>query len=172
MLEHRTTRTLGRAAGKVSATEPVDRYLAKAATHRAAGRFDKARRNLRMALDAVPGHAAAHFELGLLTNRTEAPAAAVPHFVEALRAAPERPAYWLALATTLLTLNRVGEARALMERFRDKGLPDDETRRVLKDFVEQAFTLGQAHYEANDLTTAEILLDLVIGLDDTHAKGA
>ncbi|MFD6316486.1 tetratricopeptide repeat protein [Methylorubrum populi] len=170
MLEHRTTRTLGQAAGKVSAAEPVDRYLAKAATHRAAGRFDKARRNLRMALDAVPGHAAAHFELGLLTNRTEAPAAAVPHFVEALRAAPERPAYWLALATTLLTLNRVGEARALMERFRDKGLPDDETRRVLKDFVEQAFTLGQAHYEANDLTTAEILLDLVIGLDDTHAK--
>ncbi|WP_411902109.1 tetratricopeptide repeat protein [Methylorubrum thiocyanatum] len=170
MLEHRTTRTLGQAAGKVSAAEPVDRYLAKAATHRAAGRFDKARRNLRMALDAVPGHAAAHFELGLLTNRTEAPAAAVPHFVEALRAAPERPAYWLALATTLLTLNRVGEARALMERFRDRGLPDDETRRVLKDFVEQAFTLGQAHYEANDLTTAEILLDLVIGLDDTHAK--
>lgn len=166
MLEHRTTRALGRG----SAAEPVERYLAKAATHRAAGRFHKARRNLELAIEAAPGHAGAHFELGLFTTRTEAPASAVPHFVAALRAAPERPAYWLALATTLLTLNRVNEARALMERFREQGLPDDETRAVLKDFIDQAFTLGQAHYEADDLPTAEILFDLVIGLDDTHAK--
>lgn len=170
MLEHRTTRTVGRASGKASAAEPVERYLAKAATHRASGRFDKARRNLQLALEAAPGHAAAHFELGVFTSRIEAPASAVPHFVAALRAAPERPAYWLALASTLLTLNRVSEARALMERFRDQGLPDDETRKVLKDFVDQAFNLGRAHYEADDLPTAEILFDLVIGLDDTHAK--
>lgn len=119
MLEHRTTRTVGRASGKASAAEPVERYLAKAATHRASGRFDKARRNLQLALEAAPGHAAAHFELGVFTSRIEAPASAVPHFVAALRAAPERPANWLALASTLLTLNRVSEARALMERFRE-----------------------------------------------------
>lgn len=39
MLEHRTTRAVGRAPGKASAAEPVERSLAQAATDRASGRL-------------------------------------------------------------------------------------------------------------------------------------
>ncbi|CAO4162873.1 tetratricopeptide repeat protein [Methylorubrum populi] len=161
MLEQRQSRTV---------EAPAERYVAKAAAHRAAGRFDKARRNLQRALEAAPGHAGAHFELGILTSRTEAPGPAVPHFVAALRAEPERPGYWLALALTLLMLNRIGEARALMERFRDRGLLDEESRITLRSFLDQAFAHGQERYNAGDLTAAEALAELVISLDDTHSN--
>lgn len=57
MLEHRTTRAAGGASGKASAAEPVERSLATAATHRASGRFDTARRNLDLALEGALGRA-------------------------------------------------------------------------------------------------------------------
>ncbi len=79
MLEHRSTRRV----------EPPRR-------------FNKARRNLAFAFEAAPNHAGAHYALGLLTHGTEAPGPVIPHFVAAVRAAPERPANWLALAVTLL----------------------------------------------------------------------
>ncbi|MEH3116125.1 MAG: tetratricopeptide repeat protein [Methylorubrum populi] len=165
MVHHPTAHAPGRQA----AAKPVARYLAKAAAHSAGGRIDKARRNLQLALEAAPDHAVAHFELGVLTSRTEAPGPAVPHFVAALRAEPEQPRYWLALAVTLLVLNRIGEARALMEQFRDRGL-DDESRSVLREFADHAFARGQERYNAGDPATAEILAGLVIGLDETHAN--
>lgn len=166
MLERRTKR----ASGLPSAAQPADRFLAKAAAHRAAGRTEKARSNLQRAIEADPGHAGAHFEMGVLTSRTGAPGPAVPHFVAALRAEPDYPGYWLALAGTLLTLSRFAEAGALMERFRKQGLPDETTRPVFKAFLDQAFALGQERYGAGDLAAAETLAELVIGLDETHAK--
>ena len=166
MLERRTKR----ASGLPSAAQPAERFLAKAAAHRAAGRTEKARSNLQRALEADPGHAGAHFEMGVLTSRTGAPGPAVPHFVAALRAEPDYPGYWLALAGTLLTLSRFAEAGALMERFRKQGLPDETTRPVFKAFLDQAFALGQERYGAGDLAAAETLAELVIGLDETHAN--
>ncbi|MGX5776748.1 O-linked N-acetylglucosamine transferase family protein [Methylorubrum zatmanii] len=166
MLEQRRSRTSERA----HATDPVERILAKAVAHAAAGRFQKARSNLQRVLEAAPYHAGAHHELGVLASRSDGPDSAIPHFVAALRAEPEYPRHWLALAVTLLVLNRLGEARALMEQFRSRGLADDAARAVLKEFADHAFARGQERYNAGDLSTAETLADLVIGLDETHAN--
>ena len=165
MLEHRRLRTVERSP----VAEPVERTLAKAVAHRAAGRFQKARQNLQRVLDAAPDHAVAHYELGVLTRRIGTPGPAVPHFVAALRSAPERPAYWLALATILLEAGRVSEARTIIERFQMRGFADADTRTVLEAFVQQAFTEGRARYDRNDFAAAEALFDLVLGLDETHA---
>ncbi|ARO56477.1 glycosyltransferase [Methylorubrum zatmanii] len=166
MREHRKSRTIEHA----HAADSVERTLAKAIAHRTAGRYDKARRNLQRALDAAPHHAGAHHELGLLTSKADGPGPAVPHFVAALRAEPEQPRYWLALAVTLLVLNRLDEARALMVQFRSRDIADDASRAILKDFADHAFARGQERYSAGDLAAAETLADLVIGLDETHAN--
>ncbi|CAO4180325.1 tetratricopeptide repeat protein [Methylorubrum aminovorans] len=165
MLEHRKSRTIEHAG----APDPFERTLSKAVAHRVAGRFQKARSNLQRLLDAAPQHAGAHHELGLLTSKADGPGPAVPHFVAALRAEPEQPRHWLALALSLLVLNRVGEVRALMEQFCSRGLVDDGSRAALKEFTDHAFARGQERYNAGDLGAAEALADLVIGLDDTHA---
>ncbi|GJE18880.1 tetratricopeptide repeat protein [Methylobacterium marchantiae] len=165
MLEHRRMRTVERPR----AMEPVGRYLAKAATHLAAGRFDKANRNLQLALERVPGDAGAHYQLGVLTCKVDGPGPAIPHFVAALRAAPERPAHWFALAGALLEVGRIGEARSLMDSFRDRGVSDDESRATLKDVVDHAFSLAQARLKEGDFTASEALSDLVLSLDETHS---
>lgn len=166
MREHRKSRTIEHA----HAADSVERTLAKAIAHRTAGRYDKARRNLQRALDVAPHHAGTHHELGLLTSKADGPGPAVPHFVAALRAEPEQPRYWLALAVTLLVLNRLDEARALMVQFRSRDIADDASRAILKDFADHAFARGQERYSAGDLAAAETLADLVIGLDETHAN--
>lgn len=151
-------------------TDSVERILTKAVAHRTAGRFQKARTNLRRVLDMAPNHADAHHELGILASKAERPESAIPHFVNALRAQPERPRHWLALAVTLLMVNRIGEARALMEQFRTRPGLDEESGLVLREFLDHAFARGEERLGANDLNAAEMLADLVIGLDDTHAN--
>ncbi len=149
------------------AVQPAERFFTKAAEHYAAGRFEKARRNLQSVLDAAPGHAAAHFELGALARRTGTPAEALPHYVAALRGAPERQDYWLALATVLLESDRVAEARAIIERFLANN--SASARAHLKSFVELAFAEATIRYAGNNDSGAEALLDLVIAIDETHA---
>lgn len=170
MLENHKTRRIEPPRKSDSAERnSAERFLAKAAAHRVAGRFDKAHRNLRSALEAAPNHAGAHFELGLLTYKTAAPGPAVPHFVAAVRAAPERPVYWLALATTLLDADRPSDARALMERFRAQGLREDEAQAAMKSFIDRVYADGRARYDSGDLSAAEALFETVIAFDDTHA---
>ncbi|GJD96130.1 tetratricopeptide repeat protein [Methylobacterium iners] len=151
------------------AVQPAERFFTKAAEHYAAGRFEKARRNLQSVLDAAPGHAAAHFELAALARRTGASATALPHYVAALRCAPERPDYWLALATALLEAGRVAEARTIIERFLAQHGHADGARAIVMNFVNLAFAEALIHYTNNDDPQAEALLDLVIAIDETHA---
>lgn len=165
MLEHRRMRTVE----SPRSMEPIGRYVAKAATHIAAGRFQKAHLNLQRALEMAPADASVHYQFGLLTCKVDAPGPAIPHFVNALRAAPERSAYWFALAGALLEVDRIGEARALMERFRDRGVSDEESRAALKDVVDHAFSLAQARFKEGAFPVAEASLDLVLFLDETHS---
>jgi predicted O-linked N-acetylglucosamine transferase (SPINDLY family) len=117
----------------------------------------------------TPGHAAAHFELAALARRTGAPTTALPHYVAALRGAPERPDYWLALATALLEADRVAEARSIIERFLAQNGDKDGARALVKRFVDLAFAEAAIRYAANDDPGAEALLDLIIAIDETHA---
>lgn len=165
MLKHRDTRATQRPRGAGDA----GRFLAKAVGHRTAGRFDKARHTLKLVLDAEPHHADAHFEMGLIAVAAGTPEPAVQHFVVALRGAPDRPAYWLALSRMLVDSGRLREARALMEQFKAQDLPAEGIGLALTSFVEHAYAKARAAYDADDLVHAEALLDLVLAFDETHA---
>lgn len=165
MLKHRGTRATQRPRGAGDA----GRFLAKAVGHRTAGRFDKARHTLKLVLDAEPHHADAHFEMGLIAVAAGTPEPAVQHFVVALRGAPDRPAYWLALSRMLVDSGRLREARALMEQFKAQGLPAEGIGLALTSFVEHAYAKARAAYDGDDLVHAEALLDLVLAFDEPHA---
>ncbi|WP_313901184.1 tetratricopeptide repeat protein [Methylobacterium sp. J-048] len=143
------------------------RSLAKARDHRASGRFDRAESTLRRVLGAVPDHPEAHYELGQLAA-SHAPEKAVPHFVTALRGAPERPGYWLALATALLAAERQPDARAILERYKAQSF-GPEAKQLDAAFMARTFAAAQIRYDRGEFLPAEALLDLVLLLDDTHA---
>lgn len=146
------------------------RALTSAMGHRAAGRHDRAKAELARILGAIPGHPEAHYELGALANAAGDRGVAIQHLVAALRGAPERPAYWLALATSLLAQDRVAEARAILERFKAQDFESEAATAVLSAITEQAHTRALIHYDGGAFREAEALLDLVISLDDAHAE--
>ncbi|WP_313900768.1 tetratricopeptide repeat protein [Methylobacterium sp. J-077] len=143
------------------------RSLAKARDYRASGRFDRAESSLRRVLGAEPDHPEAHYELGQIAARS-APEKAVTHFVTALRGAPERPGYWLALATALLAVDRQPDARAILERYKAQSFgPEAQTLNAA--FMESTFGAAQIRYDRGEFLPAEALLDLVLLLNETHA---
>ncbi len=146
------------------------RSLTLATGHRAAGRYERAKAELARVLGAVPDHPEAHYELGALANAAGDRAVAVRHLVAALRGAPERPAYWLALATSLLAQDRPGEARAILERFKAQGFESEAVAGALSAIAGQAYAGALVHYEGGAFREAEALLDLVIFLDAAHAE--
>ena len=162
MLDHDSGRTRG-----TTLDGAAMRSLAKARDHRASGRFDRAESSLRRVLGAEPDHPEAHYELGQIAART-APEKAVTHFVTALRGAPERPGYWLALATALLAVERQPDARAILERYKAQTF-GSETRPLNTAFLTSTFAAAQVRYDRGEYRPAEALLDLVLLLDDTHA---
>lgn len=156
----------GRARGAASGAAAM-RSLTKARDHRASGRFDRAESSLRRVLDAEPNHPEAHYELGQIAA-SRAPEKAVTHFVAALRGAPERPGYWLALATALLAVERQPDARAILERYKAQGF-GPEAQPLDAAFMERTFAAAQIRYDQGEFRPAEALLDLVLLLDDSHA---
>jgi protein O-GlcNAc transferase len=155
----------GRAGRSASGT--AARILAKARDHRAAGRNQRAHDTLSRVLGTEPNHPEAHYELGQLLA-VSAPEKAVTHFVTALRGAPEKPAYWLALATALLAVERIPEARSILERYRTQAF-GPSAQGLTKAFVERTSAAAHGFYELGRLKDAEALIDLVILLDDQHA---
>src|SRR5206468_12352332 len=120
-------------------------FLATAQGHRAAGRFDRARDSLSRVLSAEPNHPEAHYELGQLLAAT-APEKAVTHFVTALRGAPEKPAYWIALASALLAAERLPDARAILERYKAQNF-GPEARPITQAFIDRTFAVAEGRYE-------------------------
>ncbi|MDH2311365.1 tetratricopeptide repeat protein [Methylobacterium brachiatum] len=156
----------GRASGAASGGAAM-RSLAKARDHRACGRFDRAESTLRRVLGTEPNHPEAHYELGQIAAR-HAPEKAVTHFVTALRGAPERPNYWLALATALLAMDRQPDAGAILERYKAQSF-GPEAQPLNAAFLESTFASAQLRYDRGEYRSAEALLDLVLLLDETHA---
>lgn len=159
----------GRGSGTAPGVAAARRFLAKAQDHRAAGRIERARDSLRRALGAEPNHPEAHYQLGLLASGTM-PADAVTHFVTALRGAPEKPAYWLALASALLAVERKADARAILERYKAQSF-GPEAQALSAAFVDRTVSAAHGQFEEGKLAESEALLDLAILLDDQHARG-
>ncbi|TXN73854.1 tetratricopeptide repeat protein [Methylobacterium sp. WL18] len=144
------------------------RFLEKARDHRAAGRNDRARDSLTTILGAEPNHPDAHYELGQLLA-ANAPEKAVTHFITALRGAPEKPAYWLALAAALLACERLPDARAILEQFKAHSFGAGALM-LSKAFIERTFVAAQSRYDLGKFRDAESLIDLILLLDEHHAQ--
>jgi predicted O-linked N-acetylglucosamine transferase (SPINDLY family) len=162
MLDHHSGR-----AGRSAQAGTAQRFLAKARDHRAAGRNDRARNNLSRVLGAEPNHPEAHYELGQLLAAS-APEKAVTHFITALRGAPEKPAYWLALASALLVGLRLPDARSILEKYKTQTF-GSESLALTKAFVARTVMAAQSRYDLGKFQEAEALIDLVILLDEHHA---
>ncbi|MCE4223494.1 tetratricopeptide repeat protein [Methylobacterium sp. C25] len=165
MLKHRAPRSMRRSRGALA----VEHLVSEASRHRAQGRYDKARDRLKLVLDADPLHTDGHFEAGMLARQTGKSEPAIQHFVAALRGAPDRADCWLALAAMLTETNRLGDARALMEKFKTQGFSAEQVGVVLKAFVDDAYSKGRALYDTDDLVRSESFFELVIAFDETHA---
>ena len=158
----------GGRAGRSAQGGTTNRFLARARDLRASGRHDRARDSLSRVLSAEPNHPEAHYELGQLLA-ISAPEKAVTHFVTALRGAPERPGYWLALVSALLAGERLADARAILERYKVQSF-GPEAKTLSKAFIDRTFAAASGRYDLGKFREAEALLDLIILLDDTHAQ--
>lgn len=95
----------------------------QSALHEAdAGQAEQARALYHAVLDLLPGHAAAHFGLGMLERRRGEAGAAIPHFANALQAAPDQESYWLAYIDALMEARQFVTARELVALGRQHGL--------------------------------------------------
>ncbi|QOY93554.1 tetratricopeptide repeat protein [Massilia sp. UMI-21] len=86
------------------------------------GNTEQARELYRAVLELHPGHAQAHFGLGLLEQQAGDVAAAIPHFALALQGAPDQESYWLGYIDALMSARQFATARELLELGRRHGL--------------------------------------------------
>ena len=149
----------------------VNEILDKAILHHAAGRLQDANHQFKRCLDLDPGHAAAHYNLGLIATQLRDYARAVHHHTAALRAAPDMPSRWVALAGALLACDRVIDARAILERFLTCGFSREIVSGHCRSLIAMLGANALLAYNSGQLVEAEGLLELVILLDD-HSAGA
>lgn len=147
-----------------------ERLLKKASAHHLAGRLQDAEHHYLRALERNPDNAEAQYKLGVIRNQVGDSERAVPHLAAALKANPSEPRYWLALATALLGLKRVPDARAILERFTDQGFADRATQTAKTALIANLFTEAHQFYEDRQFADAEARIDLIVLLDSDHVE--
>ncbi|KTS04522.1 hypothetical protein SB2_19285 [Methylobacterium radiotolerans] len=150
----------------------LGRVLQKATAHHAAGRLQEASRQYNRCLGLEPGHGAAHYNLGLIATLLRDHARAAIHHTEALRATPEQPSRWVALAGALLACDRVNDARVILERFLVHGFPREIVFRECRPLVLMLGANARLAFESERFEEAERLIDLIILLDAENAGAA
>lgn len=140
----------------MSASNDEIQKLANAALQAAlretdAGRHDQAGELYRAVLQLQPDRAEAHVGLGLLEREAGDPGAAIPHFANALQAAPEEAAYWLVYLDALMAARQYATARELIALGRSQGLQGPEL-----DAFEQQLSANAAP-EAQEIDAAAAL---------------
>jgi protein O-GlcNAc transferase len=138
-------------------------------SHHAAGRLQDAEHHYKRCLDLAPGHAAAHYNLGLIATLLRDHAGAVLHHTAALRSAPDLPSRWVALAGALLACERVNDARAILDHFLTYGFPPETVSRECRPLVMVLGANARLCFEAGQIGEAERLLELLILLDADEA---
>lgn len=78
------------------------------------GHLELAEQTLTQAIETAPGEAEVDYLLGVIDQRWQRPERALEHYRAAVRKNPKELAYVLAEAETLVVLNRVNEALALL----------------------------------------------------------
>jgi dTDP-4-amino-4,6-dideoxygalactose transaminase/predicted O-linked N-acetylglucosamine transferase (SPINDLY family) len=128
----------------------VDEALQAAAHETTAGQPAQAEALYRAVLDLAPGHAEAHFGLGMLARQAGDLATAIPHLTEALQGATGEQRYWLAYIEALIAARQFATASDLIALGRSHGLAGPE----VDAFEQQLATVGAPDPATIDAATA------------------
>ncbi|MCC2970786.1 tetratricopeptide repeat protein [Massilia sp. IC2-476] len=104
----------------------ADEALHAALNELEAGQAAQAEALFSAVLELQPQRAEAHFGLGLLQRRAGDAGAAIPHFANALQAAPQEASFWIAYLDALMEARQYATARELLALGRAQGLEGPE----------------------------------------------
>lgn len=107
---------------------PPDVAMRTAIDHHLAGLLPEAEKLYRFVLQALPGHADANHNLGLLAVQIGQPLAALPYLKAALSVKPAQGLYALSYAEALLATDQAGEALAVIEAAMARGFDTPEAK--------------------------------------------
>jgi predicted O-linked N-acetylglucosamine transferase (SPINDLY family) len=126
----------------------ADEALHAALNDLEAGQTEQADALFRAVLELQPQRAEAHFGLGLLMRRGGNTGAAIPHFANALQAAPQETSFWLAYIDALMEARQYTTASELIALGRRQGLAGPEVdayeQRLKKDGTPPANRIEEA----------------------------
>ena len=150
----------------------------QAALHEAAaGRPEQAGELYRAVLELRPGDAAACFGLGMLERQAGRPEAAIPHFANALQAAPEEESHWLAYLGALIEARQFATAGELLALGRRHGLQGAEADAFEQQLAAsgspsaQEIDAAAALYARGELEAAGAAAHALTGRFPQHAFG-
>jgi predicted Zn-dependent protease len=103
-----------------TSTEAIDRALA----HQAAGRLQEAECLLQSVLQSELDHPVANCALGLLYVAQGNARAAIPLLNTAVNADPREHIYWLSFSEALIEAGAIDQARFVLEKAREYGVPE------------------------------------------------
>ena len=157
-----------RAARPPRNVKAVQRLISQAQAELKVGRRERARASLQLILDAAPEHPLAHYVLARLAHEDKDAARAIRHHAAALKGAPHEPTYWLGLVSTLVAHGRYDEARSVVRTFEARNFTPESPHDLRRQLVDGLFNEAKVEFQGGAAKSAERLLDLVIGLDETH----
>ena len=102
-------------------TFPPKTTFAEAIAHHQAGRLREAEPLYRAVLAALPTHADANHNLGVLAMQLRQPGGALPFLKAALDVDPARPQFWVTYASALAQSDQADAARRAVAQARDTG---------------------------------------------------
>ena len=109
-----------------------DQALQKAIEAHKAGQVQEANRLYTAILKALPKHPDANHNMGVLAVGVGKVQEALPFFRTALEANPTMAQFWFSYIDALITLEKMDEAKAMLERAKVKGAKGDEFDKLQK----------------------------------------
>ena len=103
----------------------LDQALEKGVEAHKAGKVQEADRYYTAILKANPKHSDANHNMGVLAVGVGKVEAALPFFKTALEANPNTAQYWLSYIDALIKLERIADAKAVLEQAKSKGVKGD-----------------------------------------------
>ena len=148
MLSNRDYKKAGIAVTKLT----IDQALQQGIEAHKSGQLQEADRLYTSILKAQPKHPDANHNMGVLAVGVGKVEQALPFFKTALEASPAPPQFWLSYADALIQLDKLADAKAVLDQAKSKGAEGDGFNK-----------LEQLLIEANQSST----LDIAIQLRDT-----
>ncbi len=110
----------------------LDKALAKGIEAHKAGKFQEAERYYTAILKANPKHTDANHNMGVLAVAVSKVQEALPFFKTALEANPKIAQFWLSYVYALIKLNRLADAKKVLDQAKSQGLNSEGIDQVEK----------------------------------------